>query len=337
MRGLRAAMMGVLAMASVAAVASEASAQEVLRSAEDFEELCAVSRAETPEAWEGSPTEYHDHRRRAVHNIYETSLRLEGETLLEYDRVSGLMQISGFRRHQPLASGVEIRFRNECILSFEMSEEEAQNMIDQVALGGVELEIQFMPAAYDDYEASYCEESEGGKRELVVELLLGRLVDRSEETSEILGEYRTAVGHQWSLLQAGLGGTNAMGVPEVQVSHFQWRPVGQGWADEFGDEGPPEELINLQGRLQAEIERALYPCYVRALVANGSLQGALVLEVPFGQGERRAARFLMDTLSHQGFRECAEHRLEGVVESGEEIEAAQEVDAFKATLLLRRR
>lgn len=318
---------------------NQAGATTPMERAEDLRLLCSLATAEAPEDVGDEDGEYHRQRRHAIHQVYETTLVELDETALDYDRVTGLLTISAFRQYQPRSGAPGIRFRNECTLSFEFEEERAHDLIAQLGLGTVELRIAYLLAAHDDYELSFCEsQAEGDDSELIVDLLYARLIETDLEGEEnIVGDYQTRFGHRWALRNSTiLTGAVARAVPQIDISHFQWRPRGQQWGEDFEEEGIAEALHEFEGDLRAMMERAFYPCYVRALARNASVQGALVVEVPVESDELGVPRFLMDTLDDEPVRLCVEERarrLEEVEFSGD----LEEVDAFKATILMRRR
>ena len=283
---------------------------------------------------------YHDRRRSAIYNLYETSLPTLDEEVVRFDRISGLMILSGFRGYRPRSGAPAIRFRNECIVSFELEDEEAAHDIKaRLRMGTVQVRIGYMLVARQDYDIDYCpDDDDDHSRELKVDLLYARLIDTEEsETSDraVIDTYKTEEGHRWALRQSTrLVDAVRMAQPEVTTSHFQWRPRGKSWQDDFGDHKTPAGLEEQQPEIEGALERALYPCYVRALSKNASLQGALVLEVPYGE-QRGEMRFLMDTIRSSGLRYCIETRI-AEVEELDHIDPGA-IDAFKATMLLRRR
>lgn len=342
---------GAIALPALAAVvaaavaigvgaASTAQAATPLESTEELVDLCDHGPPE-PESGDAEERDrYHERRQEAIYGLYETSLPTLDDEVVRFDRISGLMILSGFRGYQPRNGAPGIRFRNECILSFELDDEEtAHDIMARLRMGTVEVRIGYMLVARQDYEVDYCpEDDEEGSRELEVDLLYARLVDteQSESSDEaVIDTYETEMGHQWALRQSTrLVDAVRMARPEVTTSHFQWRPQGMSWQDDFDDQQTPEDLDDRQPEIEGALERALYPCYVRALAKNASLQGALVLEIGFAE-ERGEPNFLMDTIGDSGLRKCIEGRVADVAVL-DDVET-DSIDALKATMLMRRR
>ncbi len=311
---------------------------------EEREELVDLCNFGPPEAEGDDGKEqrsYHDRRRVLVHQVYETPLPALDDGLMGYDRVTGLLTISGFRTYRPHPEGPAIRFRNECILGFEFDEEKAHDVMAQLQMGTVEVRIGYQLVARQDYDVDFCPDGDkADHRAMVVDLLYAQLVDveqSSDGDPRVLGTYQTPQGHRAALHRSmELVDSVTSAVPEVKISHFQWRPRGKSWSDDFGESGPPSPLQPLQEELVARIERALYPCYVGALSHNAALQGALVLSVPIEVEGGERLSFLMDTLQKPMMRQCAKERISAVMTTMEGTDY-EEVDAFKLTVLMRRR
>lgn len=318
-----------------------ADAATPLEEAEQLSGLCELGAPDVGE--DEDDAEYHRRRREAIHRVYETSLpELDGD-LVRYDRVGGLMTISGFRTYRPESGGPAIQFRNECLLSFEVGEKEAHDLMAQLQMGTVEVEIGYTPIARRDYDWDFCPVGDDGTGRLQVELLYARLVDTERDEHQggrVLDTYYTSRGHQWVLRRQKALMTASPGlVPEIEVSDIQWRPTEQGWADDFGESGPPRGLEELEPDLRGTVEQTVYPCYLRGLTNNPSLQGALVVGIPVGDGTANKPTIMMDTLHDSEVRRCVEQRLDDLelVESSADEQSLEAVDAWKATVLMRRR
>lgn len=332
----------LVAAALTMALSAVALAAVPLEEKQDLVDLCELGSA----TWEAEDSKehgrYHERRREAIYKVYESALPVMDEGLLRYDRVTGMLTISGFREYQPRSGAPAIRFRNECFLSFEFSEEQAHDLMAQIRMGTVEVRVGYQLVARDDYDEDFCpaSDSEDSPDQLRVHLLYARLIDREggdNEEPRVIDTYQTQLGHRWALQKSARYLDIAHpSVPEVKVSHLQWRPPGKGWADDFDSDGLAETVQSLEEGLGSSIEHAVYPCYIRALAANASLQGALVLEIPVGETEGRSIDFLMDTLGEAGIRSCVEEAIATLQEGNEEIDSG-DVDAFKATILMRRR
>lgn len=299
----------------------------------ELNELCTLSAPESSSPAQDEQERYHRQRRRLVHQVHEVEIRGIDESFLDYDRVTGLLTINGFRAFVLGGQSPEIGLRNQCVVGFEVEEQEALDLMAQLALGAVRLEVGFLLAAHDDYEAEFCVSTDGGWPRLMVDLLYARL--RTME-GEVLSAFQTPLGHRLALRQSALVvGAAAKAMPQVQVSHFQWRQRGLDWSESFREEALPAELMELQGRVTADIERGIYPCYVRALSRNASLQGAMVVEVVLGEEGGERARFLMNTLGDEQVDECVQGQLQELA-GFNVLREVGEVDGFKATLLMRR-
>ena len=172
---------------------SQVQAVTPLEATSDLVNLCSLASPEVPQDFQEDGSSYHYQRRQAIHSVYEAPLRNLDEALLDFDRVTGLMTISGFRRYQARSGAPAIRFRNECILSFEFEEERAHDVVTKIRMGTAELRIGFLVAAHDDYDVQYCDVDGTDEREseLVVDLLYARLVDlEGDADSEVLGIYQ---------------------------------------------------------------------------------------------------------------------------------------------------
>lgn len=302
--------------------------------AQDLNELCALGPPKGADE-AGEIISYHKQRRAAVHGVYETELQGLDEGLFRYDRVSGLLTLSGFRTFEPLPGGPSIRFRNECILSFEMDEDQALDLLARVAMGTAHLRIGFLLAAHEDYDTNFCPNQPEGPQ-LQVDLLYAEIIESDGGEAQVIDTYQTPLGHRRALQQSLLVVDAArQQLPEIKVSHLQWRAPGGSWEDEVDDE--TQDLWNaLSTELEPHLERTIYPCYIRALARNASLQGALVLEVPLVDEGIGEVRFLMDTLGDATVRSCVQERIDEE-EAISESPPSTEAEAFKATILMRRR
>lgn len=334
--------LGALFAAAIATVtaSSTALAATPLEEGDDLVELCELG-APALEAEEPAVhAQYHERRRQAVHQVYESTLPVKDEGLLRYDRVTGLLTVSGFREYQPTPGAPAIRFRNECFLSFEFDEEQAHDRMAQIRMGTVEVRIGYQVVARKDYDEHFCPaaEEDDGPAQLQVHLLYARLIDKERGGQErVIDTYQTKEGRRWALRKsAHLLDVARPSVPEVEVSHLQWRPEGKRWEDDFESDASQESLQQLETELRPSIERAVYPCYIRATTVNTSVQGALVVEVPVTETSQQGIAFLMDTMRDAGIRDCVMERLSGLDVVSENVEI-DGVDAFKATILMRRR
>lgn len=301
----------------------------------DLNELCAHSAPESPSTDREEQESYHQQRRRLVHQIHKVTIEGVDESLVDYDRVTGLLTINGFRAFVPGGQSTEIGLRNQCIVGFEVQEQEAPDVMAQLVLGAAKLEIGFLLAAHDDFEAEFCVTTDGGWPRVMVDLLYARLLSQEDGQERSVAAYQTPLGHRLALRQSTLVVDAARrAMPEVKVSHFQWRARGKEWSESFQDEPLPEGLEQVQAQTIAEMERAIYPCYIRALSRNASLQGAMVLEVGFSQGAEASPRFLMNTLNDEQIDECVQGQLKGL-NSPAETMGPGGVDGFKATVLMR--
>ncbi|TXD38585.1 hypothetical protein FRC98_06805 [Lujinxingia vulgaris] len=303
------------------ATLKEAAAEELQTEAADPGEARGEGRCP-----DEAHTHYYQERREIVHRLYELDIYGVDASSLGYDRVSGLLSVSGFRYHPVVGASDTLRFRNECVLYFEVDEDQVEDVMTRAAMGEVFLRVEVLLAAHDDYERAFCGEGEEGQRVVEGDLLRAELVDASEG---VLATYRTEFGHQWHLQQRALASAGqARGeraAPEVEVSDLMW------WADEapLEDETTAQEDATWRGR----VERAVYPCYVRALAENRSLQGAVVLKMAL-DGSEQGAQVLLDTLQRPTLQGCIRERV-GELAAREDLPA--EADALKVTVLMRRR
>ena len=301
-------------------------------------DLCALSSPSIESQKQDEVAHYHHERREAIYGVHETGLPNLNPELFRYDQVSGLLTISGFREYQPRPGAPSLRIRNQCIVSFVVDEEEAHDLLAQLHLGTVTVRVGYLVAAHEDYEVDFCPEVDDEYRHLLVDLLYVQLVDqerRVDEGGHVIDTYHTGLGYQLALRHsAQLIDLARPTIPQVQVSDLQWRPADLRWGDPLQEEHG-EQVLALEHRLQPWIEQSLYPCYVRALAKNASLQGAVVLEIPLGE-DGADAGFLMDTMRTEGLRECIRHQLSSIDEQLGSA-ALEGVDALKATVLMRRR
>lgn len=293
-----------------------------------LDELC-LHGAPLPEAGlESEAREYHQRRRELVHQVHETRLLDLESGLLDYDRVTGVLSVSGFREYPIPFSEKRISFRNGCILRFELEEARARDVITQLEMGTAQIEIGFVVAAYDDFALHYCPEVDG-VAQLQVDLLYARLVDLDGgEEDRILGHYQTAEGHRWALRWSSLAVEAArIAIPEVTVSHFQWNP----WT--FSQE-ESLELREHRELISEQLERELFTCYAQSLRKNSSMQGAMVLEFQFSSAREPA--ILLDTLDHRELRACIEQRSSELIDNLS-LKEQDGPEGFKVTILMRRR
>lgn len=334
-RRWRSRLVGAATAALCVVVAAGAWAQTPVDSAEELAQICRLSTPDIDGVSAEMRDRYHRQRREVTHRVYETSLGRIDSELLGYDRVSGLLTLSGFRTHRPHDDGPAIRFRNECIPSFEVQDEQAHDLKARLQMGTVEVRIGFSVAAHTDWNIEFCSSGNDGKTpELHVDLLYARLVDteRSEaDGGEVIDIYRTRKGFRRALRSENLlhaGGRFAR--PDVEISDVQWRAADQKW-EEAG-----ESSAQLTEDVHSALERAVYPCYVDALQRNATLQGAMVVEIAVDDGgDGPTAEVLVDTIQSGGLTGCTVDRiarLELFEEAGEREAAA----VMKATILLRR-
>lgn len=306
-----------------------------VESAADLVELCELGAPEVED--ESVETrDYHERRRRALYRIYETTVSSTEIDSMDYDRVSGLFTVSGFARRRPFGRGPSIEFRNQSVLKFEFDERRAHDLMAQLRMGTVQLRVGFAPAAHDDYDTDFCVDGDSSRR-LETDLLYARLVDAERgEGGEVLDTYRTRRGYRWMLRRdLAIGEATGAEMPDLEVSHLQWRPEGEDWGARFG-EGRPEPPEELDEDVVTALEESLYPCYLRALTENASLQGAVVIEVPVGPTGLAPPEFLMDTIRAGEIRRCLRERL-GRLEGIDALSSLEGIGAFKATILMRRR
>ena len=319
---------------------ANAEAATPIEDADELQQLCDLGDSEIDTDDSEQRQDFHERRRQAIHDVFEIELSgLDGD-VVDYDRVSGLLTISGFRHYRPFDGGPALRFRNGGILSFEFDEQRAHDLMARMRMETVTLRVGVAAIAHGDYDTDFCPtvDDDPGRR-LDVDLLYARLVDTEssvDDGGQVLASYQTQFGHQWALRnERAFINTVGPGVPQVEISHFQWRPVGQEWGDDFDDEQRPDELDDVESELRTEVERILYPCYLQALSTNASLQGAIVVEIPCQSGVEIEARFLMDTIREYPIRHCFQERLDRLDALTEAIDI-DAVDALKATILLRR-
>ncbi|TXD31722.1 hypothetical protein FRC96_20675 [Lujinxingia vulgaris] len=271
-------------------------------------------------------TRYYEARREVVHRLYELDIYGVDESSLGYDRVSGLLSVSGFRYHPVVGAGDTLRFRNECVLYFEVGEEQVEDVMTRAAMGEVFLRVEVLLAAHDDYEQTFCEAGEDGQRVVESDLLRAELVDASDG---VLATYRTEFGHQWHLQQRALAGVGMergeRAAPQVEVSDLMW------WSGEHPIED--EALEAQEATWRGRVERAVYPCYVRALAENRSLQGAVVLKMSL-DANAAGAQVLLDTLQRPTLQGCIRERVSALAARDD---LPSQADALKVTVLMRRR
>lgn len=271
-------------------------------------------------------TRYYEARREVVHRLYELDIYGVDESSLGYDRVSGLLSVSGFRYHPVVGAGDTLRFRNECVLYFEVGEDQVEDVMTRAAMGEVFLRVEVLLAAHDDYEETFCGAGEDGQRVVESDLLRAELVDATEG---VLATYRTEFGHQWHLQQRALAGVGMergeRAAPQVEVSDLMW------WSGEhpIEDAALEEQEATWRGR----VERAVYPCYVRALSENRSLQGAVVLKMSL-DANAAGAQVLLDTLQRPTLQGCIRERVSALAARDD---LPSQADALKVTVLMRRR
>lgn len=273
-------------------------------------------------------TEYHRHRRELVYQVHETQLREVDPALMDYDHVTGLLTISGFREYRLPDAEMTLAFQNGCTLQFEYDEARAHDIMAQIAMGTIRLEMGFLLGAVERFETDYCPQRDDGGRQLDVELLFARLIEidaRKEE--QVVGWYQTPEGLRWDLRSSTLIAEEArQAVPEVEISDFRWMPY-----------EVHQEIDQRQGglreRIQEELEEGLFPCYSDTLRRNPSTQGALVVETGFGA----SLTVLLDTIDEALLEECVRQEMASIVESHREEALEMGADRFKVTVLMRRR
>lgn len=323
----------------VMAPGAEAGAVTPVESLQQLQQLCELGPPEVDDREETDLRSYHEDRRRAIQQIYEVELSDLDAGSMRYDRVGGLFTITGFGTMQPFGGGPSLRFRNRTVLRFEFDEHQAHDLMAQLRMGTVEVRLGFGPTARSNYEQSFCDETDDPEEaRLDVDLLYARLVDterRESEGGEVLATYQTRQGHRWMLRRELAVAAGADQSPDVQVTDLQWRSGGKD-GESDADARRIENLQALGSRLEEAVEESLFPCYVRGLTANPSLQGAVVLEIPVREGGPGEPKFLMDTIQAEGMRVCIRERIGDLRELSEAAEI-EDVAGVKTTVLMRRR
>lgn len=322
----------VVLAAALVAVAPMASAATPVESVQELDRLCQLGSPQPDTDDVDKQREYHEERRQAVHQVYEVALPQLHDEVMDYDRVSGLLMISGFGAYRPHSAGPAIRFRNPTMPRFDIEEQQAHDLMAQIRMGTVQVRIGFIPAARIDYDRNFCPETDrtDPEHQLEVDLLYVRLVDRErsrDSGGELIDTYHTRQGHRWTLIH------NNLPAPSLDISHMQWRREGDDW-----EAAPPqsEVLDSMTSSLAVAMERAMFPCYVRALARNATLQGAVVLELSLHDDGIADIGFLMDTIQTVPMRQCIVDRI-SELDGFDEVVDQQPVDALKATVLMRRR
>lgn len=310
-----------------------------VESGAQLDELCELSSPELDDGRDIDPRTYHERRRRAIQRTYETTVSELGPGAMNYDRVGALLTITGLGTYRPFGTAPALRFRNRTAVKFEFDEHQAHDLMAQLRMGTVEVRLGFAPVARERYDLSFCEEVDGHEgRRLDVDLLYARLVDTERNEADggaVLATYQTPRGYRWMLQREFRLAADGQGTPDVRVTDLQWRPADGDWESGFED-GPPDSIEQLHPELEEAVEQSIYPCYVRGLTANASLQGAVVVQIPVRQPEPAEASFLMDTIQLEGMRQCIRERLGEIDELGRAA-GIEAVEALKATVLMRRK
>lgn len=350
--------------ALAAAQQSRPSPTEAVRRPSQLEHLCRYSRptlelvsSDGSAELEQARRTYHEERQRLLKVVREFRIPLERLGVVHYDRVMGVLTVSGVRDLDLFGGAYRLRLRQGCALQFELGDEQARDVMAQNAVGGLRLDLAVVAAARGDYERAVCltpeslgQGTEGGLRATVeTDLAWANVVDAS---GNVLASYQTQIGLQMHIRAV----SQAVGASDDRVARVELSALsgtngesgglGGAWSTLGALYTPLDPQQDWVRRARAELELQVLPCYHKGLSANGTLQGALVVEWPVGRQEAQLSsvsnaslgaqgaqgRVLLDSLHSDSTTACVVDRLGRL--PGELWELAG-FSHLKATILLR--
>ncbi|MFU8803338.1 MAG: hypothetical protein ACNA8W_05975 [Bradymonadaceae bacterium] len=314
-------------------MSAPAAADQPLKGASDFETLCRHSEPVSTRSADADETAtrstYQRDRRRLVQATYEVVLPSLEDSVLGYDRVTGVLSVSGFKDHSLVEGRYHLRFREACGLYFEMDEGRARDLVTRAQLGGVSLKVGFHLDPHDDYDRPICVqeavESESAEQEsrertiIRVDLLYARLV---EPDGTVLASFQTELDHDLHLrrVSQAIGAASAV-TPRVELTSLRH--------EGSSEEEPWQQLEQGRAWWQHELETSVFPCYIRGLRRNGRLQGAMVVRIPAGN---ESPDLILDTVQEEEVAGCIIERVEEVRRRSPD---PQDWGWLKATFLLK--
>lgn len=182
--------------------------------------------------------------------------------------------------------------RDQDVVPFELSAEEAEELVAMDALGALSMRMVFTLATADQPSASYCEEDPSGTTRIAARLLAAELIDPRVERSRAWTQTPA-----WDVGRVRLGeapcGESDVAVPQARITAI----------DVDGALAATPADVTM---LRASLESRLATCYVEGIVDNARLQGALTLRFGVtGDGHGDAPEVTIDALDHDGVRACA--------------------------------
>ncbi|MBA2663527.1 MAG: hypothetical protein H0U74_14660 [Bradymonadaceae bacterium] len=328
-------------LVTMTSAATRVEAAEPIRSGHDVDEICRFSAPISQDVGEDEARArraYQLNRRRLAQEVMEITVPSMHLAIIGYDRVTGVLSVSGLRDKALFEGQHFLRFREGCVLHFDVSEERARDLIARSQLGSIGLRIGFLLGAHDDYDKPFCaseaatatesasaqvEAQVEAKTVLLADLLYAHLV---ESDGQALATYQSELGHQLHLRRVSQAvGAASRAVPRVEVTSLTWVvPAGQ-----LDDSDTPHAYHSWW---RGELEAAVYPCYLRGLGKNGRLQGAFVLRVASSQGGATPPEVMLDTLQVDEVTSCIVERVQAIAQPQNDT---RRWTHFKATMLFK--
>lgn len=225
--------------------------------------------------------------------------------LVGYDDALGLLEVS-FDEPLRIHGGLwEVVLPHHRRVFFDVPAWEIEDLRKRRDSGSLPLRVAFRLRAAEDPRLPICLESEDGRIQVEGDLLVAELLDAV--TSDPLFRTDTAVYAAERVRMGECPLRQLQGVPlAVEVPTVEVR----------GERLSPAEEV---GALQVGLETVLTTCYVRGLLQNGRLQGAMVLRAEMSvEGRLQSPEILIDALHNESVRRCVLEEVESMTVPREE-------------------
>ncbi len=236
--------------------------------------------------------EYAEARGQLLLQAHETVVGADGLSWLPYDEDLGVLA-ADVSAGLPLLGGAWVLdVQDQALVPFEVSAEDAEELVALDALGALSMRVVFVLATAGDASQPYCVDDADGVTRISARLLAAELIDPRQE--ERRGWSETPA---WEVGRVRLGeapcGVSDVAAPEARVTSID--------VDGALAASPSDVAL-----LQSSLESRLATCYVEGIVDNARLQGALTLRFDVtGDGYGRSPEVTIDALDHEGVTTCA--------------------------------
>lgn len=310
----------IMAAASVAGDSPRQEASQERRSERDSDHVCRYDMVSYLESeLDDSPRAH----RAAIEQAYSrqrsmlllTPHRVQISTMdweaVGYDEELGLYEISLDEPLKAQAGLWEIAFPAHRRVFFDVPAWQIEDIRKRRGDGNLPLRVTFRLRGAEAPETEICPEVDDGRVQLTADLLVAELMD--DAAGEVLVRSQTAVYAAERVRVGRCPLRNINGVPmAVEVPSLDVR----------GEEAV--ELAEIEV-LEMSIETALTACYMKGLLQNGQLQGAMVVRAQVNEdGHLNDAEILIDALHNESVRRCTLSEVEAL-----RLERAPEARPFE--------